>query len=178
MPNQVSGLGALTQASISLSSTDAFIAVGRFMYFWSRLEHSIDLAISNITGLIPTEYIAFTSKQGVDGKLGIIKYFENYYVIDGNTRHNLKIFLKKIENIKNFRNSICHSPFIPNDDGTVTIYEIKMSKGRIVNKKNVWDSRKFESMNNEIIELVTQIKTIADVIAIDKSYITKNAGSL
>jgi len=148
------------------------------MYYWARLEHSIDLAISNITGLIPTDYIAFTSKQGVDGKIGIIKYFENYYVIDEDTRQNLKSFLKKIEKIKTFRNSICHSPFIPNDNGTVTIYEIKMSRGKIVHKKDVWDSRKFASVNNEIIELITQIKMLSDEIAIDKSYITKNVGSL
>jgi hypothetical protein len=131
--------------------------VGDFMWHWSVLEGSLNIALHSLCGLSNIEGYAITSNMGVRDKIHTVKTMLNMF--SGGDPERAKANMKLMEQIaalSTVRNVVAHTGFSGHPKG-VMFFVVK-AKGQFSVPDTVWTEKDFEERNSKMFAASEELR--------------------
>jgi hypothetical protein len=127
-----------------------FQLVGEFMGQWALLESAIDDGISEISRMGAIENIALRTQLSFQNKIDLLQYLIVTFTQESKDKQERKDLCSRIRAISTIRNTIVHSLFWSNDDGSINFSKSQKSKGEFKIDKKVISEREFYDIFDQI----------------------------
>lgn len=135
---------------------EAYRLVGRFMSAWAFLESQLNAGIGTLSGLDSIESAIITANMQVRDKINTLRTLLVLFSLeeDGEAAERL---MKKIENMSTDRNTVAHTMFWPQKEGSGVEFSRIKARGKLERRLVVWPAKQFDDKVARMHELQDQL---------------------
>jgi 3-methyladenine DNA glycosylase/8-oxoguanine DNA glycosylase len=133
--------------------------VGRFVYYFSRVEQQLDAAITKLFKLDPAYAPIVTANLDFYKKLQVVQCAVDLQTKAGMQITNAKRTLNRVAEVNNDRQVVAHSPFDAGDPDGVQ-FKRTVAKGQLKIEACHWTEKEFEQRFKKLKRLEANLEQI------------------